>query len=136
MSEALLNRPLSIADEPLDSEHILACPRVPYTTQQKLVEECGRARWFESFKTRPFDCCKNPENVDIEAWWTKPLEKEKGPPDLYKFHCRVCEQFFMEGVTRPGRERPAGFSFGFFCVGGNHPTDPTKLDLRPFWETR
>lgn len=140
----LINRPLSLADEPLDSLHILACPRVPYTSVQGLIENCGKGEWFAKFQERPFDCCKDPANVDIEAWFSFDGEKAKGTPDIYKLHCRECEKAFLAGEIRPGRDRPAGFSLVAFCVGGSHPDArkfspserPELHDQRPFWTSR
>lgn len=145
MEAALLNRPLSLADEPLDSLHILACPRVAYTSVQTLIDSCGKGKWFATFQQRPFDCCKDPATVDIEAWWSCPEERDsKGTPDVYKLHCRECERLFLNGEIRPGRDKPAGFSLVAFCVGGSHPDArkftplqrPDLHDQRPFWEVR
>jgi hypothetical protein len=144
MNHVLLNRPLSLADEPLDGLHILACERTPYLSVRPLIEICGKGKWFAKFQERPFDCCKDPANVDIEAWWSCDGEREKGTPDIYKLHCRVCEEKFMAGEIRAGRDKPAGFSMVAFCVGGSHPDArkfgpaerPDLHDQRPFWEVR
>ena len=144
MNQILLNRPLSLNDEPLDSEHILACSRVPYLEVKSLIDNCNKGKWLAKFIERPFDCCKNLENVDIEAWYSCAKEKEKGTPDIYKIHCKVCEQDFLNGVVRPGRNIPAGYTLVAFCVGGNHPDSkkftptqrPDLFDQRPYWEIR
>lgn len=109
------NVPQTLAWEPLDSEHILACPRVPVTGVLHLLP----ARYVEGFQNHPNPCCKDATKLDAEAWWSCAAEKTKGTPDLYKFHCNECGACHVR-----------------FCVGGNHPTDPTKLDIRPFWEVR
>jgi len=109
------NAPHGLAWEPLDSEHILACPRTSVVSVFHLLPD----RYVAGFQNHPMPCCKEATNLDIEAWWTNAAEKAKGTPDLYKFHCNEC-----------------GVCHARLCVGGNHPTDPTKLDLRPFWEVR
>jgi len=123
MSEAELSRapaygsnaPHGLAWEPLDSEHILACERAPVTGLLHLLPE----RCVAGFQNHPSACCKDVGNLDAEAWWSNAGEKAKGTPDIYKFHCNAC-----------------GVCHVRFCVGGNHPTDKTKLDIRPFWEVR
>lgn len=109
------NAPPSLAWEPLDSEHILACDRSPVTSLLHIVPE----RWVQAFQNHPSACCKSVDNLDVEAWWSNAGEQAKGTPDIYKFHCNAC-----------------GVCHVRFCVGGNHPTDRTKLDIRPFWEIR
>jgi hypothetical protein len=109
------NAPQSLAWEPLDSEHILACPRAAVTDYLHVIPE----RWVEAFQNHPSACCKEATNLDVEAWWSTAAEQAKGTPDIYKFHCKTCNACHVR-----------------FCVGGNHPTDPTKLDIRPFWEVR
>lgn len=116
------NRPLSLAYEPLDSQHILACERQPYRLVQGIVEWSGKGKWLETLSAKaPKPCCSNPDNLDIEGWFSMQSEKDKGAPDLYKFYCRVCESEFERG------EAP-GYCHVFFCVGGG--------DNRPMWEVR
>ena len=55
-------------------------------------------------------CCRNPQEHEIEAWFSDAVQKRRGVPDIYIFHC-VC-----------GRKHRR------FCVGGG--------DTRPFWEVR
>lgn len=110
----LSNAPQTLAWEPLDSEHILACPRAPVTGLLHIIPD----RYVQGFQNHPKDCCKQATNLEIEAWWSNAREQAKGIPDLYKFHCKC------------------GACHVRFCVGGNHPTDPTKKDLRPYWEIR
>ena len=55
-------------------------------------------------------CCRHPENHDISAWYSCDAEKEKGTPDIYKFHC-TCGRTHVR-----------------FMVGGG--------DVRPFWSIR
>jgi len=144
MEAARVNRPLSLADEPIDSLHVLACPRVSYLSVKGLVEACGKGKWFAKFQERPFDCCKDAANADIEAWWSTEDEQGRGAPDIYKIHCRVCEERFLRGEIPPGRTVPAGFSLVAFCIGGSHPDArrfspaerPELHDQRPFWEIR
>lgn len=109
------NAPQSLAWEPLDSQHILACPRSPVTGLLHALPD----RYVEGFQNHPNACCKEAANLEAEAWWSCEAEKAKGTPDIYKFHCSECGDCHVR-----------------FCVGGNHPTDPAKLDIRPFWEVR
>lgn len=109
------NTPQTLAWEPLDSEHILACPRVAVAKVQHLLPE----KYIEALQNAPEPCCREVPNLDIEAWYSKAVEQARGAPDVYKFHCNRC-----------------GRCHARFCIGGNHPTDPTKLDKRPFWEIR
>jgi hypothetical protein len=124
------NQPLNLAHEPLDSEHILACKRAPYEQVRDIVEGAGKGKWMERFiAVSPLDCCKDPANYDIEAWYSTAKEQAIGTPDLYKFYCRVCEDRVDLGLQD-------GCCKVAFCVGGSHPTDPTKQDNRPIWEIR
>jgi len=109
------NAPFGLAWEPLDSQHILACPRIPVTDILNILPE----RYIAGFQNHPKACCKDATKLEAEAWWSCEAEKAKGTPDIYKWHCTEC-----------------GVCHVRFCVGGNHPTDPTKLDIRPFWEVR
>lgn len=125
------NAPQTLAWEPLDSEHILACPRSPLLKHIHAFPE----RYIAGLQNHPKECCRDAGNLDVEAWFSKaserlrtmadqvmggtPLDQVVGTPDIYKFHCNSCGACHVR-----------------FCVGGNHPTDPTKLDLRPFWEVR
>lgn len=109
------NTPQTLAWEPLDSPHILACQRVPVTGVMHILPQ----RYIDGWQSHPSQCCKDANNLDIDAWWSNEAEKAKGTPDIYKFYCRACNACHVR-----------------FCVGGNHPTDPTKLDIRPFWEVR
>jgi hypothetical protein len=127
------NQPRTITWQPLDSEHILACPRVPYHKVRGVIERAGKGKWLAQIQERAkFDCCRNPANLEIDAWFTKASEQEKGVPDLYKFYCLVC--------ASEGR----GGGHAKFCVGGNHPLAkqfsreerPELYDVRPFWEMR
>lgn len=149
------NSPQTLAWETLDSEHILACKREPYLKVEDVIVAAGKGKWYEGswqrgtwvkgFRERPFECCKNKQNVDVEAWWSKQEVIDRGEgPDIYKFFCRVCEAKFERGEIRPGRERVAGYCGVFFCVGGNHPLSaqytfeerPELYDIRPMWDIR
>lgn len=122
MAQQLSNLPRNLAFEPLDSEHILACARQPYVSLHDLVVACGKGKWLETLKAKaPLDCCKDPANLDLEAWFTKAAEQQKGVPDLYKFHCRVCEAKVLAGEK-------TGCTHVQFCVGHG--------DERPYWEVR
>lgn len=115
----LRNTPQTLAYEPLDSQHILACPRVPVQSVQHLLP----IKYLTAIAIHAArDCCRHPENHDIEAWFSKAAEQAKGTPDIYKFYCKTCE---AEGL-------PA--CHVRFCLGGDHPTDPVKKDQRPFWD--
>ena len=115
MDRRLSNYPQGLGWEPLDSEHIQACQRVPVTDVLHILPD----RYVEGFQRHPSACCKEAANLDIEAWWSTAGEQAKGTPDIYKFFCKTCNACHVR-----------------FCVGGNHPTDPTKKDFRPFWEVR
>ena len=134
-----LNHPRTLAWEPLDSEHILACPRLPLEKVQHILERAGKMKWIAQLQAHAkFECCKDPRNLDLEAWYSKAAEQEKQRPDIYKFYCRVCESH-----PEAGGERGAGCHVKF-CVGGNHPLAgqfsraerPELYDVRPFWEVR
>lgn len=115
------NRVLNLADEPLDSEHILACARTPYLQIRDIVEAAGKGKWLVRLQERaPLDCCKDPANLDLEAWYSMRSEADKETPDIYKFHCRVCEAKVLAGEK-------TGMTHVFFCVG---------YDERPMWEVR
>ena len=108
------NAPQTLAWEPLDSLHVLACPRIAVDRVLHLLP----AKYIEALQNAPEPCCREVPNLEIEAWYSGPADEAKGVPDIYKFHC-TCGRCHVR-----------------FCVGGNHPTDPTKLDKRPFWEVR
>ena len=133
-----LNHPRTLAWEPIDSEHILACARAPYIQVQHIVERAGKGKWVQYLKDKAkHDCCRNPLNLDIEAWFSKAEERDKGAPDVYKLYCRVCE-----GIHQQDGDR--GYCHAVFCVGGTHATAkgfsraerPDLYDVRPFWEIR
>ena len=115
MNQLNRNTPQTLAWEPLDSLHILACPRAAVTSVLHLLPD----KYVENFQNHPNACCKEAPNLEVEAWWSCEAEKAKGTPDIYKFYCKTCDACHVR-----------------FCIGGNHPTDPTKLDTRPFWEVR
>jgi hypothetical protein len=125
------NSPPSLADIPPDSQHILACPRVPVGKIMHLLK--NKMQWLDQIREKAVrECCKHPENHDIEAWYSMQSEKDKGVPDVYKFYCKTCEE----------NGDPA--CHVKFCVGGNHPLAkrfskqerPELFDSRPFWERR
>lgn len=116
------NFPRNLAYEPLDSGHIVACARQPYRSVQGLVESAGKGKWLQTLATKaPLACCSNPDNLDIEAFYSGSSDAAKGIPDVYKFYCKVCEAQVLAGEK-------TGFAHAFFCVGGG--------DQRPFWEVR
>lgn len=138
MNQLARNTPRTLAYVPLDSEHILACARVSVLTVMAQIAAANKLKWFESLKAKAkFDCCRRPENLDIEAWYSKKLEADKGEPDVYKFYCRVCEAEHQQDPLR-------GYCHAFFCVGGNHPAAknysvterPDLYEIRPYWEVR
>lgn len=116
MTELRRNTPQTLAYVPLDALHILACPRVPVQSVRHLIPD----RYLLAIQQQaPNECCHDVNTLDIEAWYSKPEDQAKGVPDVYKFYCNTCERCHVR-----------------FCAGGNHPTDPTKQDRRPFWEVR
>ena len=96
--------------------HTLACSRVKASSVFGILP----VHYIEALEQNQLiaSCCRHPENHDIEAWYSCDAERDKGVPDIYIFHC-TC-----------GRQHRR------FCIGGNHPTDPDKKDIRPFWESR
>jgi hypothetical protein len=122
----LSNAPKTLAWEPLDSPHILACPRIAVARVKHLMS--GKLKWFEQFATNEkiAECCRNMDAHDIEAWYSGPADRDKGIPDIYKIYCS-CGRCHVK-----------------FCVGGNHPDAvnyskterPELYDLRPFWDVR
>jgi hypothetical protein len=112
----LPNAPQTLGWEPLDSRHILACPRVAVESVLHLMPE----KYILAIREyAPSECCHSVINLEVEAWYSGPDDEAKGVPDLYKFYCKECDRCHVR-----------------FCIGGNHPTDPAKLDKRPFWEVR
>lgn len=125
------NHPRTLAWEPLDSEHILACARVPFLKVRDVIDNAGKGKWLVYIQQKAkFDCCRNPENLDVEAWFSKSSESA---PDLYKFYCKVCEGLHNQGDDR-------GYCHAMFCVGGSHPKAtgdrPDLMDIRPMWDVR
>lgn len=121
------NQPKNLAEEPLDSLHILACPRRPYEDVRREVESCGKAKWMANIVLKsPLSCCRDPGNYDIEAWFSTPLERDKASPDLYKFHCRVCEARVASGAPDERGIIHDGTTKVAWCLGGG--------DFRPTWE--
>lgn len=120
------NAPKTLAWEPLDSQHILACKRVAVAKVKHLLK--GKAKWFTQFSEnmKISKCCRNMDAHEIEAWYSCPADRDKGVPDIYKIYCS-CGKCHVK-----------------FCVGGNHPDHrkftkherPDLYDLRPFWDIR
>lgn len=112
------NAPRTLAWEGLDSEHVLACPRLPLERVLRLAPSA--LRFFQKLENHaPNECCRQVANIEIEAWYSKASEKEKGIPDIYKLHCS-CGRCHVS-----------------FCVGGSR--DPVTSEIthpRPFWESR
>lgn len=117
------NAPQTLAWEPIDSPHVVACPRVSVPDVLHLLPP----KYVANFQNHPSACCKDATNLDIEAWYSGPSDQAKRVPDLYKFYCKVCNACHAR-----------------FCVGGNHPEAakytpqerPDLFDQRPFWEIR
>lgn len=118
------NAPQTLAWEPLDSLHILACQRIGVPSVIDLL----KPKWLQQLRDNaPNACCHEPGNLDIDAWYSMPSEQAKGKPDIYKFYCNVCSACHVK-----------------FCVGGDHPEAvkytpqqrPELFDQRPFWEVR
>lgn len=120
------NTPQTLAYEPLDSQHILACERVPVRNVLHLLKY--KQKWFTQFAENDqiAECCREMINHDIEAWYSCETDKAKGTPDIYKIYCG-CGRTHVK-----------------FCVGGTHPLAkqysreerPDLYDIRPFWERR
>jgi len=123
------NQPKNLAEEPLDSTHILACPRVDYMSVKDRVEDAGKGKWMAKLQVvSPLSCCRDPANYDIEAWYSSPADRDLGVPDLYKFYCRVCEKRVADGVPDERGVIHDGCCKAAWCIGG--------LDYRPMWEAR
>ncbi|MEN6644290.1 MAG: hypothetical protein ABFE08_17765 [Armatimonadia bacterium] len=134
----LTNQPRTLAWEPLDSAHVLACPRVPYLSVRGIIENAGKAKWLIGIQQKAkHDCCRKTDNLDIEAWYSNAEQRDKGTPDIYKFYCKVCEQHPDAGGDR-------GYCHVQFCVGGTHPLGflhginarSDLFDIRPKWSAR
>lgn len=134
------NAPRTLAYVPPDSEHILACSRVPLSKVHAHLDRAGKGKWVTYLRQKAkFDCCKNPENLDIEAWFSKQVEADNGTPDVYKFYCKVCEALHNQGEDR-------GYCHAMFCIGGTHvralrgevtyADRPDLFDIRPMWDIR
>jgi hypothetical protein len=112
------NAPRTLAWEPLDSLHILACPRHPLEKVLRMAP--STRRFFEKLELNaPNECCRNAKNIEIEAWYSSPEDERRGVPDIYKLHCS-CGRCHVS-----------------FCVGGS--IDPVTKQVthpRPFWEIR
>lgn len=118
------NTPQTLAWEPLDSEHILACQRTPVEKLLHLIP----AKYITAIQQNaPNACCHDTKNLDIEAWWSNQTERNKGAPDIYKIYCNECQCCHAR-----------------FCVGGDHVDAkkhsrhdrPDLYDPRPYWEIR
>lgn len=118
------NNPQTLAWEPLDSLHILACSRIAL---EKVFHAVPEKYWRAIAENAPNACCGTVSSLDIEAWYSCPDEQAKGKPDIYKLYCRECDRCHVR-----------------FCIGGNHPlatpdnivTHPHYHDFRPFWDAR
>ena len=111
------NAPRTLAWEGLDSEHILACPRLPLERVLRMTPSA--LRFFRKVEANaPNECCRQVANIEIEAWFSKASEQAKGVPDIYKLHCS-CGRCHVS-----------------FCVGGSHdPVTKKMTHPRPFWES-
>ena len=117
------NVPKNLAEEPIGSEHVLACARVSYETVRDIVESAGKGKWMAQLTAvSPLSCCRDPANYDIEAWYSKASESA---PDVYKFYCRVCEERVSKGLPDERGIVHDGCCKVAFCVGGG--------DYRPMW---
>jgi hypothetical protein len=112
------NQPRTLAWEPLDSQHILACPRLPLDNIMR--SHPSARRFFAKLELHaPNECCRTSSNIEIEAWYSCPDDQARGIPDIYKLHCS-CGRCHVS-----------------FCVGGSR--DPVTKEIthpRPFWEVR
>lgn len=95
--------------------HFLACPRYPVA---KLLNQLP-SKYLTSLEgnEKLADCCRRPREHDIEAFYSKKADKERGVPDIYVLHC-TC-----------GRKHRR------FCVGGSIGSG-ADTEYRPFWEVR
>ena len=118
------NRPRKngLAYIPPDALHILACPAVPLKDVLDVVPEYFVS---ELQLKAPNTCCKQVENLEIEAWWTQQSVKDiEGRPDLYKFHCQECTSCHVRLMVVEHPEWMKGERF-----------DPELLKFcRPVWE--
>ena len=89
----------------LPETQVAACPRVKVAD---LPKNFLPAKYFEALEHNQQipHCCRHPENHEIEARKSHPEEKV---PDIYIFHCNVCNNRHIR-----------------FCVG--------MEDVRPVWE--
>ncbi len=94
--------------------HHPACPRYPVAKLQGLLP----TKYVEALEQNQqiATCCRHPENHDISAWFSSDVDRDRGVPDIYVFHC-TC-----------GRQHRR------FCVGGSAGSGANaKPDVRPFW---
>jgi hypothetical protein len=112
------NAPQTLAWEPLDSLHILACQRLPLERVLRMAPSARR--FFEKLELHaPNECCRQVGNIEIEAWYSCETDRQKGIPDIYKLHCS-CGRCHVS-----------------FCVGGSkNPVTGEVTHPRPFWEVR
>lgn len=97
--------------------HAQACPRYPAEKLRSLLP----VRFFEALEQNQLlaSCCRHPENHDLEAFYSSPVDQERGVPDIYVFHC-TC-----------GRKHRR------FMVGGSAGSGPNApVEHRPFWAVR
>jgi hypothetical protein len=88
--------------------HHLACAKHPVAKLFDLLP----VKYIEALEQNQkiASCCRHPENHQVEAWYSCEADRDKGVPDIYKFHC-TCGRVH----TR-------------FCMGGG--------DVRPYWDAR
>ena len=93
--------------------HVPACVRTKLTKCPARIDP----RFYEpnlEHNQQAKTCCRNMENMDIEAFYSTETERWRGgreqPPDIYILHCNDC-----------GRKHRV------FCVGSGP---------RPYWEIR
>jgi hypothetical protein len=90
MSKHLPPRPVTLA---------LACKRIAVAKVRDLIP----LKWIEALEQEQqiASCCRHPENHEIEAFRSRPEERE---PDIYIFHC-PCGRM-QRRVCAGGGERP------------------------------
>ncbi len=101
----------TLAWEPPDSLRILACPRVPVLKCPATIP----AKYWLDIKERGNlqainPCCYDPNELEIDAWYSSPAQAATGVPNSYKLYCSC------------------GRTHARFMGGGG--------DVRPKWETR
>lgn len=123
-----------------EGNHILACPRVPvrrlmdYDADGNLrggddnPKNILPVRFCEDLEHNQqiLSCCRHPENMDVEAWYSSQVDYEKSIPDIFVMICTADHAPLWDDEKQEWYQpRPNGERWHRrFMVGGG---------VRPFW---